>query len=47
MMINLHFAAGAELHFSDQPEDYLPAVFTRWAGFELINYSPLRITGTG
>jgi polygalacturonase len=39
--VNLHFALGAELHFSDDPRDYLPVVFTRWAGFELYNYSPL------
>jgi polygalacturonase len=37
----LHLAAGAELHFSTDPEDYLPVVFTRWAGLELYNYSPL------
>jgi len=39
--VNLHFEDGAELHFSDNPEDYLPIVFTRWAGTELYNYSPL------
>ncbi len=39
--VNLHFEEGAELHFSDKPEDYLPVVFTRWAGFEVTNYSPL------
>lgn len=39
--VNLHFEAGAEIHFSDDPDDYLPVVFTRWAGFELMNYSPL------
>lgn len=39
--VNLHFAAGAELHFSDDPRDYLPVVFTRWSGFEVMNYSPL------
>ncbi|MFO7974107.1 MAG: glycoside hydrolase family 28 protein [Candidatus Hydrogenedentota bacterium] len=39
--VNLHLEAGAELHFSTDPEDYLPVVFTRWAGFELYNYSPL------
>ncbi len=38
--VNLHFAEGAEVHFSDLPEDYLPVVFTRWAGFELMNFSP-------
>ncbi len=39
--VNLHFEQGAELHFSDDPQDYLPVVFTRWAGFEIYNYSPL------
>ena len=39
--VNLHFEEGAELHFSDEPNDYLPVVFTRWAGFEVYNYSPL------
>ncbi len=39
--VNLHFEQGAELHFSDDPDDYLPVVFTRWAGFEVYNYSPL------
>ena len=39
--VNLHFKKGAELHFSTDPNDYLPVVFTRWAGFELYNYSPL------
>ena len=39
--VNLHFEEGAEIHFSDNPEDYLPVVFTRWAGTELYNYSPL------
>jgi len=39
--VNLHFEEGAELHFSDDPKDYLPVVFTRWAGFECYNYSPL------
>mgnify|MGYP000897584446 CR=1 FL=1 len=39
--VNLHLARGAVLRFSDDPEDYLPVVFTRWAGFECYNYSPL------
>ncbi len=39
--VNLHFEEGAEIHFSNNPEDYLPVVFTRWAGTELYNYSPL------
>ncbi len=39
--VNLCMEEGAELHFSDDPNDYLPVVFTRWAGFEVMNYSPL------
>jgi polygalacturonase/outer membrane protein assembly factor BamB len=39
--VNLHMVKDAEIHFSDDPQDYLPAVFTRWAGFEVMNYSPL------
>jgi len=39
--VNLHLAEGALLRFSEKPEDYLPVVFTRWAGFECYNYSPL------
>lgn len=39
--VNLHLAQGAVLRFSDDPRDYLPVVFTRWAGFECYNYSPL------
>ncbi len=39
--VNLHLLKGAEIHFSNDPNDFLPAVFTRWAGFECYNYSPL------
>lgn len=39
--VNLHLQEGAEIHFSDDPGDYLPVVFTRWAGIEAMNYSPL------
>ncbi len=39
--VNLHLAKGAVVRFSDNPQDYLPVVFTRWAGFECYNYSPL------
>lgn len=39
--VNLHLAEGAVLRFSEDPTDYLPVVFTRWAGFECYNYSPL------
>ncbi len=43
--VNLHLEEGAEIHFSDDPGDYLPVVFTRWAGTELYNYSPLIYAG--
>jgi len=39
--VNLHMQEGAEIHFSDELEDYLPVVFQRWAGAEVMNYSPL------
>ena len=39
--VNLHVAAGATLRFSTDPARYLPVVFTRWEGIELMNYSPL------
>lgn len=39
--VNLHFNDGAELVFSGEPKDYLPAVLTLWEGTELYNYSPL------
>ncbi|WP_233269367.1 glycosyl hydrolase family 28 protein [Alteribacillus sp. YIM 98480] len=39
--INLHIEEGAEVKFSQDPEDYLPVVKTRWEGVELYNYSPL------
>ena len=39
--VNLQLGKGAEIHFSNDPVDYLPVVFTRWAGVELMNYSPL------
>ncbi|TXS91840.1 glycoside hydrolase family 28 protein [Parahaliea aestuarii] len=39
--VNLHLLEGAELSFSTAPERYLPLVFTRWEGMELMNYSPL------
>jgi polygalacturonase len=37
--VNLHLEAGATLRFSQDPAAYLPAVFTRWQGIELMNYS--------
>ncbi len=39
--INLHLDEGAELLFSQEFADYLPPVFTRWEGLEVMNYSPL------
>jgi polygalacturonase len=39
--VNLHVVEGAELIFSDDPNDYLPAVHTTWEGLECYNYSPL------
>lgn len=39
--INLHISEGAIIKFSVNPADYLPVVFTRWEGVELMNYSPL------
>jgi polygalacturonase len=38
--VNLHLSAGAILEFSQNHEDYLPLVFTRWEGTECYNYSP-------
>ncbi|MDB5192666.1 MAG: glycoside hydrolase [Segetibacter sp.] len=39
--VNLHVVKGAKISFSTKPEDYLPMVYTRWEGVELMNYSPL------
>ena len=38
--VNLHIARGGTLAFSQKPSHYLPAVFTRFEGTELMNYSP-------
>ncbi|MFB3825544.1 MAG: glycoside hydrolase family 28 protein [Bryobacteraceae bacterium] len=54
--VNLHLAEGAVLRFSQDPQRYLPAVFTRWEGVECMNYSPfiyafekenIAVTGSG
>jgi polygalacturonase len=54
--VDLHVEAGATILFSQDPADYLPVVFTRWQGVELMNYSPfiyaygqrnIAVTGTG
>jgi polygalacturonase len=39
--VNLHISQGATLLFSEDPQDYLPAVFSSWEGLECYNYSPL------
>ena len=39
--VELHVPAGATVLFSTDPARYLPVVFTRWEGVELMNYSPL------
>ena len=39
--VNLHLQAGATVRFKTDPKAYLPLVFTRWEGIELMNYSPL------
>ena len=39
--VNLHVQKGAKILFSTKPDDYLPLVYTRWEGVELMNYSPL------
>jgi polygalacturonase len=54
--VNLHLSEGAVLKFTTDPKRYLPVVFTRWEGTELMNYAPfiyafdeqdIAITGTG
>jgi polygalacturonase len=37
--VDLHLEKGATLAFSQDPNDYLPVVYTRWQGIELMNYS--------
>ena len=39
--VNLHVREGATILFKREPEAYLPPVYTRWEGVELMNYSPL------
>ena len=39
--VNLHLADGATLRFTRDTAQYLPAVYSRWEGMELMNYSPL------
>jgi len=39
--VNLHVTRNAVIVFSTDPKKYLPLVYTRWEGVELMNYSPL------
>lgn len=39
--VNLHLAEDSRVLFITDPKAYLPAVFTRWEGIELMGYSPL------
>jgi len=39
--VELHLEQGSVLLFSTDSNAYLPVVFTRWQGIELMNYSPL------
>lgn len=39
--VNLHLEDSTRIIFSANPQDYLPLVFTRWEGMELMNYSAL------
>ena len=39
--VNLYVSEGATLKFSTDPDQYLPAVYTRWEGTECMNYSAL------
>jgi len=38
--VDLHVEQNATILFSQNTADYLPVVFTRWQGIELMNYSP-------
>ncbi|HEV2764395.1 MAG TPA: glycoside hydrolase family 28 protein [Pyrinomonadaceae bacterium] len=54
--VNLHVSEGATVKFIQDPKKYLPLVFSRWEGMELMNYSPfiyayaqrnIAVTGAG
>ncbi|HEX6525678.1 MAG TPA: glycoside hydrolase family 28 protein [Streptosporangiaceae bacterium] len=54
--VDLHLEDGATILFSQDPNDFLPVVFTRWQGVELMSYSPfiysygqrnIAVTGSG
>ena len=38
--VNLYLSEGARLRFIQDPDRYLPAVYTRWEGVECMGYSP-------
>jgi polygalacturonase len=38
--VNLHVTRNATIRFDRDPKKYLPLVFTRWEGMELMSYSP-------
>ena len=37
--VDLHLQKGARILFSPDPDEYMPLVYTRWEGVELMNYS--------
>ncbi len=39
--ITIMIDAGAEIHFSDNFDDYMPMVSSRWEGTDVMNFSPL------
>lgn len=39
--ITLHLEAGAVLRFSDDFDDYMPMIPSRWEGTDVVNFSPL------
>lgn len=39
--VNFYVSKNAVIKFSPNPKKYLPLVFTRWEGVEVMNYSPL------
>jgi len=39
--ITILIDAGATIHFSDNFDDYLPMVASRWEGIDVVNFSPL------
>ena len=39
--VELHLSEGAKVVFTDDPQDYMPAVATSWEGVEVMNDQPL------